>query len=45
QKVKTNDLAEAYQQILVNNLRKMEVESIINSRLLDFDLKKLSQVL
>jgi len=44
-KVKNNNLVETYQQVFIDNLRKMKEENIIDLRLLDFDLEKLSQIL
>jgi len=45
QKSKDNDFTKTYQQTFINNLRKMKEADIIDSRLLNFDLEKLSQVL
>lgn len=42
-RIKNNDFAETYRQTFVDNLRKMEEN--IDSRLLEFDLERLSQVL
>lgn len=45
QKSKDNDFAKIYRQTFIDNLRKMKEADIIDSRLLNFDLEKLSQVL
>lgn len=45
QKIKNHNFVETYQQVFIDNLRKMKEENIIDLRLLEFDLEKLSQVL